>query len=119
MFRKSSLLLAAAAALAFAPLAAAGSGNTVSVMGSSPDDRGGYTTKRIVVSYADLDVSGEAGASALLERIKSAAVRICGTDGHGYTLRRKQANCQARTIDKAVASMESPQLTRLAAEAKN
>jgi UrcA family protein len=66
----------------------------------------------IKVSYADLDLSTQAGATTLYNRIRSAARTVCGYDdapyGH-FAFKR----CFKQAVGDAVAKVNSPQLTAL------
>ena len=70
-----------------------------------------YTT----VSYADLNIHSEAGASVLLGRLKTAARAVCGPEPSIFELRETQAFavCQKKALDRAVANVGSPELAAL------
>jgi UrcA family protein len=61
------------------------------------------STERVVVSYTDLDLSSQAGVSALNRRILTAVQAACGptsdSDPHGKNL---VIACRHRTFDQAV-----------------
>jgi len=70
--------------------------------------------KSIKVSYADLDLNTQAGALTLYNRIRGAARTVCGFDS-GTTLVEHSAwkRCFNGAVDKAVTTVNSPQLTAL------
>jgi UrcA family protein len=67
------------------------------------------------VLYADLDLSREAGAQVLLERIKAASLRVCGPRPSPKELRItiSYKTCYRDAVSQAVASIESPLLSAL------
>ncbi len=66
------------------------------------------------VKYADLDVTGGAGAAVLYQRIKVAATQVCGLDGERDLGRKAHAQaCVDRAIAQAVAKVNAPALTGL------
>jgi UrcA family protein len=67
----------------------------------------------IKVSYADLNLSSTAGASALYGRIKSAAKRACGYEGSSLTDIRLWKRCVHEAVDDAVGRVNSPLLTQV------
>jgi UrcA family protein len=72
-------------------------------------------TQSIKVSYADLDLSREAGAHALLARMKMATRQICGPRPSakqiGPTVRYE--TCSRDAMSGAVASLDQPLVTTL------
>ena len=63
-----------------------------------------------VVSYADLDLTNEADAAKLLQRIKSAASRVCSVRSAGLIpmeLRSPLQKCADNATARAVADVES------------
>ena len=69
--------------------------------------------KSLTVQFADLDLSKDAGAATLFNRIKGAAKRVCSTHSDGTTLREKQkyAACIEFALSNAVARVDRPELT--------
>ena len=69
--------------------------------------------KSWTVQFADLDLSKDAGAAALFNRIKGAASRVCSAHSRGTTLRDKQqhAACVEFALSNAVARVDRPELT--------
>lgn len=66
------------------------------------------------VSYADLDLSSEAGARALLYRIRVAASSACGQETHSPLFPRESARhraCVNEAVGAAVNQIGSPTLT--------
>ncbi len=60
-----------------------------------------------VVSFADLDLSKEAGARTLLRRIRSAARDVCGPEGRELA-ERGFHTCFRRAISGAVMELDNP-----------
>ena len=73
--------------------------------------------KSLTVQFADLDLSKDAGAAALLNRIKWAALSVCSVHRGGTTLRDKQqhAACVEFALSNAVAQVDRPKLTEYVA----
>jgi len=69
--------------------------------------------KSLRVQFADLDLSREAGAAALFNRLKGAARAVCSAHSGGTTLRDKQqhAACLEFALSNAVARVDRPELT--------
>lgn len=64
---------------------------------------------QVTVSYADLNLTRTEGANALLDRLRTAARRVCGHGvGDVKTLRdmSRYRDCYATTMDKAVAQVD-------------
>ncbi len=72
----------------------------------------------IVVSYADLDLTGEAGARTLYARLKRAAGKACGNRPSPLDLRafREYQDCYDLALNKAVKRVDSKQLYALHAK---
>ncbi|MBX5461590.1 MAG: UrcA family protein [Steroidobacteraceae bacterium] len=70
---------------------------------------------RAYVSYADLDLSTEEGATRLYHRIVRAAETVC-PKSHALNLRAASMTqqCIADAVERAVNEVNSPQLARLA-----
>jgi UrcA family protein len=66
--------------------------------------------RQIVISYADLDLSGRSGAQALLQRLEIAASVACGGIPDLRELGRVvlYQSCKQKALDGAVASVGSP-----------
>ena len=109
MFTKSTVAaLAALTALGFAATApSAYAGN----------DTANFDTAAVKVSYADLNLSSQAGATVLLHRIHQVAKTICGEPGKDLILARSTEKCIHSTVDDAVASVNSPVLTAMNGDA--
>jgi UrcA family protein len=65
--------------------------------------------KRVVVSYADLDLTDPAGARVLYARLKAAAREVCEYNGSARDLRQLMAHkdCYDRALNKAVHGVDS------------
>lgn len=65
----------------------------------------------IAVSFADLNLNSEAGAGVLLNRLSSAASKICFEYGtRGLALQSAQTTCYRDAVNLAVASVDSDTL---------
>jgi UrcA family protein len=73
----------------------------------------GEPAKSIKVSYADLDLSTQAGAATLYSRIRGAARQVCGDEGTSYTDHAIWKGCFKRAVGDAVATVNNPRLTAL------
>jgi UrcA family protein len=72
--------------------------------------------RAVPVRYADLDLSRADDAAALLSRLRSAAGRACAIDEvrrPGAALSRAMQDCREEAVARAVAQLNSPELTRL------
>jgi UrcA family protein len=60
--------------------------------------------RSMTVSYADLDLSGQAGVDALYSRLRTAADQVCGPKGDGRDLTRRFVwkQCYEAALDNAV-----------------
>jgi len=69
------------------------------------------------VNYADLNVEKEAGAKQLYRRLQHASKRVCGVESltvTGSLREMSQAkNCYRKSLDSAVAEIDSEALTEL------
>src|SRR5215467_8264036 len=84
----------------------------VGVLGSA-QVLAGEPAKSIRVSYADLDLSTQAGATTLFNRIRGAARQVCGDEGTTYTDHVIWQGCIKRAVGDAVATVNNPRLTAL------
>ena len=68
---------------------------------------------QVVVRYDDLNLSTEVGAAALLHRLELAARQVCGDSGARQPLTRLRTTqrCDARSLERAIAAVNLPQLT--------
>jgi UrcA family protein len=85
--------------------------SALAVLGASPafaDE----TARSVKVSYADLDLSTQAGAATLYSRIRGAARTVCGDDDLPYT-HWAWKKCFNEAVGNAVAKVNNPQLTAL------
>lgn len=78
-----------------------------------PTAGGDVQTRAEAVSYADLDLGHEAGARALLMRIKSAAKRVCGSEPDPRVVDRSYSRCVDSALDRAVAEVNRPAVNAL------
>ena len=69
--------------------------------------------KSIKVGYADLDLSTQAGAATLYNRIRGAARQVCGYEGASFEDKAIWKSCFTGAIDNAVATVNNPRLTAL------
>jgi len=68
------------------------------------------------VSYSDLDLSTEAGASTLLNRLTLAADAVCPMDSTTFALHRLYKTCVDATLGKAVRNVNRTTLSKLYTE---
>lgn len=74
-----------------------------------------FERNAIKVSYADLNLSSEAGAKSLLARIKTASKQVCGPRPSSRDVRQSfhyQA-CYQDSLSQAVAAIDSPVLSAM------
>jgi UrcA family protein len=75
-----------------------------------------HETVAVPVSYRDLDLSSDDGASAMLDRLGRAAIDACGASDFSvkdYRWAVARSTCVRHSMDQAVADLESPTVTRL------
>lgn len=81
---------------------------------ASADELKGRAEK---VTYADLDVQKEEGATVLYRRLQQASKRVCGMDQYrnaGTVREMSQKNqCYRETLDRAVAKVDNAALTAI------
>lgn len=92
------------AALAFAAFASPAAAET------------GRSHEGVQVFYGDLDTTSQAGAKALLTRIRTAARQVCGWDrqARGLELQQQRA-CLDGAVSRAVARVNVPTVTEMLA----
>ena len=86
-----------------------------SVFGSSAAIAGNFRDTTVIqrVRYNDLDLTREAGAQTLYQRIKSAAQRVCTPlNGRQLVDHMNQHGCVTSAIEQAVKQVNEPMLTR-------
>lgn len=67
---------------------------------------------QVHVKYGDLNLATTAGATALYQRIRGAADRVCGVPDTQELARLARAKvCAAQTVAEAVAAVDAPVLT--------
>jgi UrcA family protein len=95
-------------AIATLALAASAFGPAAAVAADSDD-----TTIIQHVSYSDLDLTREAGAQTLYQRINSAAQRVCSPlNGRQLVEHMNQRGCVTSAVERAVRHVNEPMLTR-------
>ncbi len=104
----------AMSALLLAASAVAAPGDSVVVQGAAPTPSGSYQVAAAKVAYGDLDVSTNEGAKSLLARIDAAAQSLCGTP-KAWQKADPYELCRKRAVTKAVRSVDSAELTKVAA----
>ena len=89
--------------------------STLSLIGSARVVAGDLLSApaSVRVSYADLDITSTAGATALHRRIKTAAKEVCGYEGYSLVEINLWQRCVRDAVDGAVASVNSPLLTAI------
>ena len=105
--------LALAAMAATASLAQAGDANDM-------------IRQTVTVAYGDLDLSTDAGAHAMLARLKQAAVKACGGPAAFNSLygiapdyvNRVYGECRSAAVARAIASLHAPLLSALYAQSE-
>jgi len=99
--RKFLIIAAAALVLGVASTAAP----------ASPSSDG---VRSVTVHFGELDLSGPAGAQVLFARIQRAAYEVCnGYSGPFAELQIKGSPCYRTAVAKAVADVNSPQLSAI------
>ncbi len=74
-------------------------------------ESGDMLTQR--VSYKDLDLTSEAGAHTLYQRIKSAANHVCAPlSGRQLIRHMSQSTCVTGAVERAVKQVNEPTLTQ-------
>ena len=70
---------------------------------------------RATVRYADLDLTTNAGAAALLRRIKAAAKQVCGDpfDFGNLAQKARVRRCHSEAVARAVSGVQATKLTEL------
>jgi UrcA family protein len=73
----------------------------------------GSAAPQAVVRYADLDLTSDVGASALLRRIEAAARQVCGDPRVVQPLTRSTRirRCNTQAIEHAVTAIGAPKVT--------
>lgn len=78
---------------------------------AGPANAGEQVGPDIAVSYTDLAIETEQGASKLLKRIEGAAGRVCDRLDHGTLVSRSNAEaCSRKVTAAAVTKMNHPML---------
>ena len=91
-------------------LAAIACGVTLTTAATADQSDGEPLTK--VVSYADLNLNGEAGARALHGRLRMAATQVCAPlRGNSLRERTNWRECFNPALARSVANVDEPMLT--------
>ena len=102
-----------AAACAIAAAAVAGS---AMAQGESTAARSIYQEVAVPVTYGDIDLSSQDGATTMLHRLHDAALNACGADDASvspYKWAVRRSACFHASMDRAVASLDAPTVTQL------
>ncbi len=78
-----------------------------------PNTDPNVVTQSVTVSFADLDLSKDAGAHALLVRINAAAKQVCEPQDRDFKLIASRRSCIETAVDRAVAEVNNPKVTSL------
>jgi UrcA family protein len=72
----------------------------------------GNDEPQATVTFADLDLATDAGATTLLRRIEAAAAQVCGNPHEAQPLERlvRVQQCNARAIERAVTDVGAPKV---------
>jgi UrcA family protein len=99
---KISIMLAAAVALAG--------------MAAGPAAVAGDQTASVKVVYTDLNLSNPKDSAVLLHRLREAAMEACGASDFSvpdYRWAVMRSQCYTDSVDRAVAALNAPTVTRL------
>jgi|GEM_PF-683690 len=91
---------------------------SIRVEGTTPLPSGVYQVRGVSVSFDDLDVSSSEGAAMLYQRLDAAARMVCGEKLALHVtsaLEKKRATCRTQALSQAVAAVNLPKLTQVAA----
>ena len=101
------------AACAIAAAAVAGS---AMAQGESTAARSIFQEVAVPVTYGDLDLSSQDGATTMLQRLHDAALNACGADDGSvspYKWAVRHSACYHHSMDRAVAALDAPTVTQL------
>lgn len=91
-------------------LAAIACGVTMTTAATADQSDGQPLTK--VVSYADLNLNGEAGAQTLYGRLRMASSQVCAPfRGNSLRERTNWSECFSSALARSVAEIDAPMLT--------
>lgn len=71
--------------------------------------------RKEAVSYADLDLSSDAGAAALLQQIKGAAKNVCAPEPTAMEEQSAYKTCLGTSVKHALARLNNAKVSALAA----
>jgi UrcA family protein len=87
----------------------------LSITAEARPSEGTLVTSSLEVFYGDLNLANRAGAAAMLNRIKQAAVRVCGgtPSTQDMSARREFRACIERATADAVRQLNAPLVTAM------
>jgi UrcA family protein len=98
----------------FATLILLGGFQGLAIVGSASAQAASAGEMSIKIQSGDLDLSRSTGAKVMLQRIHSAATRICGPAPSDWLHNGRQYEaCVKTTTDRAVESLGSPMVTAM------
>ena len=71
---------------------------------------------QVAIKFGDLDLASQPGSVAMLQRISHAALEACGASSFSapdYRWAMKNSTCYRGSMDRAVADLAAPTVTRL------
>jgi UrcA family protein len=71
---------------------------------------------QVTIRFGDLDLASEQGSAAMLQRLSHAALQACGASPFSvpdYRWATKHSSCYRGSMDRAVADVAAPAVTRL------
>jgi UrcA family protein len=71
---------------------------------------------QVAIKFGDLDLASQQGSAAMLQRISHAALEACGASSFSvpdYRWALKNSTCYRGSMDRAVADLAAPTVTRL------
>lgn len=71
---------------------------------------------QVAIKFGDLDLASQQGSAAMLQRISQAAQEACGASSFSvpdYKWATKHSACYRGSMDRAVAALAAPSVTRL------
>ena len=77
---------------------------------------------QVAIKFGDLDLASAPGSAAMLQRISHAALEACGASNFSvpdYRWAMKRSACYHASMDRAVASLAAPAVTRLYEQRRN
>jgi UrcA family protein len=71
---------------------------------------------QVAIKFGDLDLASQDGSAVMLQRISHAALEACGASSFSlpdYRWATKHSGCYRNSMDRAVADLSAPSVTRL------